>query len=267
MLALSAIMALPQAGSAQISIANGLMHEREAGPGARYAGTIVVTNRSNEFQEVMVYQRDYTFDANGMTGYDEPGSLPRSNAGWITLRPTRVSIAPGSDAVIDYEVEIPYGDGADLAGTFWSVVMVERITGSLVASGDAPATGNQVSVGLEARLRFAVQLATHIGSSSRREAAFSDPRITAEPTGEKGLVLDLVNTGERGWRPSLWVELFDANGRSVGRHEAKRGLVYPGTSIRQHFDFGALPAGTYEALVAADLGGDEILGAQYTLRF
>lgn len=265
-LALGAITALPREGMAQINVVNGLLHEREAAAGARYTGTIVVANPSNAAQEVILYPRDYTFDASGMSGYDEPGSLPRSNAGWITFRPARVTIPPGGEAVVDYEVEIPDTD-EDAFGTFWSVIMVERVSGSLVASGDDAAAGDQIALGLGSRLRFAVQLVTHVGTGARRDATFSDPRIVAEPTGEKALVVDLVNTGELGWRPSLWVELFDANGGSLGRHEARRGLVYPGTSIRQRFDLGLLPEGTYEALVAADLGGDEILGAQYTLRF
>jgi hypothetical protein len=75
------------------------------------------------------------------------------------------------------------------------------------------------------------------------------------------------NAGERAYRPNLWIELYDAAGTLRGRMEQQRGLLYPGTSLKQHFSFGALPAGEYKAVVFADTGDDTVSAAQYKLTF
>ena len=47
---------------------------------------------------------------------------------------------------------------------------------------------------------------------------------------------------------------------------AVREITYPGTSLREQFDLGTLPAGRYRALVTMDAGHDAVFGGQYTLK-
>ena len=61
--------------------------------------------------------------------------------------------------------------------------------------------------------------------------------------------------------------MYDANGALRAKAKQSRGLLYPGTSLRQHFDLGALPAGTYKAVVFADTGEDSVFATQYTITF
>ena len=53
----------------------------------------------------------------------------------------------------------------------------------------------------------------------------------------------------------------------MAKEASERGLLYPGTSLRQEFRLGTLAAGTYKALVVVDTGGDQVFGGQFTLQF
>jgi hypothetical protein len=63
------------------------------------------------------------------------------------------------------------------------------------------------------------------------------------------------------------VELYDAAGALRGRREQQRGLMYPGTSVRQRFLFDTLPAGSYKAVIFADTGDDAVFATEYKLEF
>jgi hypothetical protein len=47
----------------------------------------------------------------------------------------------------------------------------------------------------------------------------------------------------------------------------QRGLVYPGTSFRQHFEFGSLPPGTYKVIVFADTGEEKVTALQLNISY
>jgi hypothetical protein len=76
----------------------------------------------------------------------------------------------------------------------------------------------------------------------------------------------VANTGERAERVEVRLDLFDADGAPAGRLRAERGLLYPGTSLRHGFELGPLRPGVYRALVVADTGGEELVGAEYSIR-
>ena len=75
------------------------------------------------------------------------------------------------------------------------------------------------------------------------------------------------NDSEKGYRPRVWVELYDATGSLRVRAKQQRGLLYPGTSIKQIFGLGKLPSGSYKALVFADTGDEPVFAAEYKLSF
>ena len=83
---------------------------------------------------------------------------------------------------------------------------------------------------------------------------------------KRTLEVDLENIGERWLRPYLWAELYDGEGRFVGKFEACKHRIYPGTSARYRVDLSEVPKGDYKALVIADCGGDFIFGANYNLK-
>lgn len=268
LLALAIAPALSTAGAAQIAVLSNNVEEKEIGPGSTYTGAIRVKNTTSEPQEAKVYQTDYHFSADGRTEYGAPGSVQRSNAAWVTLNPTYITVPAGEEVLVNYRVNVPAAAAAPLIGTFWSMVMVEGIKkGSAESSAGGAGRNVQVQMGIQPTIRYAVQIVTHIAGTGERKVEFAGTQVVGSRGGGKTLELDVLNTGERAYRPEVWVELFNAQGTQVGTFRSTRGLIYPNTSVHQSFDLGAIPAGTYQALVAADAGGESVFGAQYTLTF
>ena len=251
-------VAMPRTAAGQIAVVGSTVEEHTAVPGQTYEGTILVKNLTAIPQAVHVYQTDYHFFADGTSHFDAPGSTPRSNAAWVKPSATSIVIPPNSETTIGYSIAVPKID--TLRGTFWSALMVEG------APTAPPAAANK-QVGLGAVVRYAVQLATHLPAPGSRKVAFLNQTQTTDSTGHRIVQLEVENVGDRAYRPSMWVELYNDGGALLGRREQQRGLLYPGTSLRQRFEFDALPAGTYKAVVFADTGDDAVFATQYKLQF
>lgn len=253
LLAAALLAAAPAA--AQVSVVSSTLEERAAAPGERYTGTIRVRNTGAEPRQARVAAADYRFLADGRTFYEQPGTGARSNAAWVQFSPSRLTLAPGEEATVAYTVAVPAD--ASLRGSYWSVLLVEAVD-------DAPAAVRAGRVGVTPSIRYAVQLATHVGQAERR-IALEGAHLTTDG-GAKALQVDVVNAGAQADRLELRVDLFDADGAPAGSLTSTRGLVYPGTSIRQRFDLASLPPGTYKAMLVVDTGTDDVFGAEYTLR-
>lgn len=255
-----ALAAVPSISRAQITVLGGGVEEHAAAPGETYSGTLRLRNDGRETAEAKLYLTDYAFAADGTTRYAPAGSSARSSGRWIVFSPAQVHIAPGGEATVGYTVTVPAN--AALSGTYWSMLMVEGIArGSAESTAGGPA---RVRVGIQPTIRHGVQIATTLGAPAPK-VAFTNARAYAAGTG-KVLELDVANAGEVAYRPEIRVELFDAAGNKAGAFASRRGLLLPGTSLRQAFDLGAVPAGEYQALVVADAGGDQVFGAQYHLK-
>lgn len=248
----------PVRADAQISVVGNTVEEHTAAPGQSYEGTILVRNVTATPQSVRIYKTDYLFYANGTSHFDDPGTTPRSNANWIKPSASSIVVPPMGELTVGYTISVPASD--TLRGTYWSALMIEG------ASSVPPSIGTK-QVGVGAIVRYAVQLATHLPKTGSRKVAFSNQALSTDSTGHRVLELDVQNTGERAYRPNLWVELYDGNGVVRGRVEQQRGLLYPGTSLKQRFVFDALPAGSYKAVVFADSGDDAVFATQYKLDY
>jgi len=255
-----ALLSLPLCPApAQIAVVGNTVEEHTAAPGESYDGTILIRNLSNQSQPVRIYQTDYTFSSDGTSHFDSTGSIKRSNAKWIAVSTTALVVPAGSDVPVAYAVKVPPAD--TMRGTYWSVVMVEGAT-------DAPPSVNATSqVGLGVVVRYAVQVATHIESSGSRKINFTNQHVETERDSTQSLKLAIENVGERAYRPLVWVEVYDDKGTLRASAKQQRGLIYPGSSAKQKFSLGALEAGNYKAIVFADVGSDEVVAAQYKLRF
>jgi hypothetical protein len=253
-----AIVALPAAARAQIAVIGSTVEERDAAPGQRYEGSIVVRNLTNQPQPVRIYQTDYRFFADGTSHFDSAGSQPRSNARWVHPSISSLTIPPSTDVSVSYAVTVPAVDS--LRGTYWSAVMIE-------GAPTAPPTAGAHEIGLGAVVRYAVQLATQLPTAGSRRVRLAKAAFGPDSAGTRTLAMLVENTGERAYRPNLWVELYDASGAQRARIEKQRGLLYPGSSLLQRFTFPTLPAGSYKAVVFADTGDETVSAAQYTLVF
>lgn len=254
------LIALPTAAAAQIAVVGSTVEERVSAPGESYTGTVVVRNLTRQNQQVRIYQTDYLFFADGTSHFDDPGTKPRSNAKWITPTVRSLLIPPASEMAVTYTVKVP---GDSLVGTYWSTIMVE---GAPTEAGRS--SGGRPQVGLGAVMRYAVQVATHVGASGSRKVSFANSRFLTNPNDStQSFEIDVQNVGERAYRPALWIEVYDEQGALKANARQERGLLYPGTSLKQTFALGKLPRGTYRAIVFADSGEDAVFASQFTLRF
>jgi hypothetical protein len=252
---------------AQVSVVSELSHDKEIVAGTPYDGSILVRNDTGEPQEIKVYQTDYDFSFDGTNRYGEPGTSKRSNARWISFRPTNAVIPPMATLTINYTVTVPHiTPERQLEGTYWSMLMVEGVP---KGSKESTIQGQEqkAQMGLTQILRYGIQIATHIAQTGTKAVKFLQAVLVKKEDGGRDLQVDIENTGTLGIRPDVYVEVFDGAGKSLGKFSGARYRIYPGTSVREIIDLSRIPAGSYRALVVLDAGGDEAYAAQYTLEF
>jgi len=255
-LAVLSLLLTPTWLYAGINIDGTLTHERIAQPGETFRGVIAIRNTGQAAAEIKVYQTDYSFTADGSNDYGTPGKLPRSNASWLKLTQEQITIAPQSVVNVHYEVKV--ADDPTLNGTYWSMVMVEPVASREATLG---ARSGEISAQLTPVMRYGIQMVTHIGDDGTRELAFTNPQLLKKE-GQRLFKVDVENTGERWLKPQLWLELYDGNGRPLGKFKGERHRIYPATSVRFQVNLGDIPAGRYHTLIVADSGGDDLFGSQ-----
>ncbi len=221
-----------------------LTHECVLRQGERCRGAIEIINTGEEPAAVEIRRADYLFDADGNNRYPPPGSEERSNADWIRLQPAegRVTVAPEGSVNIAYTVRVP--DEPQLAGTYWSVVLVDPVS-----------EHEEVDVGYGVRIRqgigYGVQLITHIGDSGERAVQMLSTR-TRRVNGETVLLVDLANTGQRWLRPVVQAAVHQPTGEPLGRFDSARRRVFPGCSVRFHLRLSGLESGNYLVALIVD---------------
>lgn len=259
-LVIGATIGLPDSARGQVALYGGTMKEHSVRPGEEVEGSIRLKNFGSDPAPVRLYQTDYHFTAAGENQFAEAGTLERSNASWISVRPRRLVLAPGEEVAVSYRILVPGSPAADgLTGSYWSIIMVE-------VRGDAVSVAPEADRGLAlgTHLRYGVQVATHIAGSGTRSLDFSQQALTEE-NDERHLRVRIENTGTLASRPEMSLEIYDHEGRHVKSAVEQRGLLYPGTSMEQRFDLSDLDDGLYQALVLADPGRGDVLAGRYRL--
>ena len=251
------LIALALPAQAQLKVTSDLSNDLAVEAGQVYTGTIQVRNTSKTVQTAVVMHKDYLFFADGSNRYDEPGTLARSNAPWITFSPARLAIPPGQTMPVQYEVRVP--DDEALCGSYWSMLLVEAQA--------APRSKGE-GLGMRAKMRFGVQVATHLGGDAEgacsTEIAMNAVQLARNAEGQPTLVVTLENTGAQFVRPRFWVELHSDAAEPV-RLEGKAYRLYPGTSVAQRLDVSEVPKGAYQAVLVVDGGEEAVFGTQVAL--
>ena len=259
LLLILAISGLGGSSQAAIVVIGNLARTASIKPGDPFQGVIFLKNTGSQPADARVSQADYLFHADGTNEYGEPGKTSRSNANWISVSPTRVKIAPGETVPVRYKGRAPAD--SKLSGTFWSMIMVEPSSAPAITPEGKV---DQVAVGLQTTIRFAIQIVTEIGKTGTRSLRVQEKRIV-QGGGKRVLQLDIVNDGDRLLVPMITAELFDRNGASIGRFDAGRARIYPTCSVRATVDLTDVPLGKYTAMLLLDSGDAQVMGAQYDL--
>lgn len=184
------LWSIPGAAGAAIAVLGGLSQEKTVEVGKTYPGTIRVRNLGDAPQTVRIYQTDYRFYSDGRNVYGEPGKDARSNANWITLSPTLLTIPPKEEAAVNYRIAVPAD--TSLRGSYWSMVMVEG-TGD---AGPIPvaAVSGKARIAVRQVVRYGVQMVTDIGDTGTRSLKLNARLVRAD--GKRLLQVDVANTGE-----------------------------------------------------------------------
>lgn len=244
---------------ASVEVLGSLKHVLTGKPGEVIKGEIKIQNNDSTEQEVRIYQTDLMYNLNDNTFYDDPGSNPKSNAGWISYSPKTVVLKGHEVRSVQYEINIPAND--TLRGTYWSVLMIE---------GVVPIDPNQTSnLNIRTVTRYAVQMVTELNDKGKGSLKFLEPSLVQDETSKKVyLAVDLNNDGDHYISPDVSLELFDDKGESVGTLTAAKKGIYPGTSTRFKINLEGVPSGkTYKAMIIAAGKEEDVFGLEYTLFF
>lgn len=254
-LVIMALGLLPFYAKAGFEVMGTLIYKHIATKGETYTTVIKVHNTGDSDQEVRIYQRDYLYNHEGASFYNEPGTNKRSNAPWTQFGPKIMLLKGKETQDIQFKITVPQNDS--LVGTFWSVLMVEGVN-----PVDPNAKGQ---LNIHESIRYGIQMVTNIGQSGTGQLEFQQPGVVTE--GEKRFFdFILLNTGERFISPDVSMELFDAEtGESVKVIKAPKNGMYPTTSTKWLFPLEGLPAKTYKAVIVADGSGDDVFGLEYSI--
>ncbi len=255
------LLAAAPTASAQTGVVGALSRRMELSPGEEVQGRVIVRNQGKKTRVVRAYLTDYQRSADGKTSYGEAGKHDRSNASWVHIVPAEKQVLPGAAASFNFIVRVP--EDTALSGTYWSMLMVEPVSPSAL---EPPPEGEKgkVRISIGTTVRTGIHLITQIQGTGRADLKFIDRALEREE-GRVFLRLDIENTGERHLGLGIWAELFDEEGYSIGRFDAPRQGLFPKNSARVRVPLSGVPSGTYQALVVADDGGDNVFGARYEI--
>ena len=254
-LLLALLWAVASGAAAQIHVRSGLIVPTEVAPGAEDEAAIELFNAGTEAVQMRVYLQDLAFDR-GRPSYGAPGTAPRSNAGWLSMPATVLTVLPGQTALVPYTTRVP--DEPGLVGSYWSVALIEEVLPEAPSATD----DGQRQVRIRRRSRLGVQLITHVGPG---ELGF-EVRDEAVVTGAEGDVLTftLANTGEMALGPEVLAEVYGPDGALAETVAGGRPILYPGSSITVRLPLTAPRAG-HTALVIIDPGADDVFGKEIAL--
>ncbi|WP_221088288.1 hypothetical protein [Deinococcus aquaedulcis] len=249
----AALLSLGAAG-AQVQVTSPLVVEHTAAASAVLEGTLTLSNPGTTPVQTQLSLGDVRSDAKVGTAYLKPGSLERSNTGWIKFPSTLVTVPARGKLSVPYRIQVPQNAAA---GSHWGVIFVTPVTGS-----GAPAPARSNSLSLQQVTRYAVQVVVQVPGGQAR-LKFQDPQLGRAGTGLQ-LSVTLGNTGTRLAAPTTRAEIYDARGQLVQKLAGRPRRVYPGMSVLETYALTGLPAGKYQILVLADDRGAELIGARYT---
>lgn len=232
--------------------------EFELKPGEHATRVLWVSNESDQTIRITAYLGDWLIDAKGNEEYLDPGTAERSLCNWVTVSPSVFSIPAQSSRQVFYEVSVP--EDTALEGSYWGMIFIEK--------EPPPATRRKAeegkpSVAIRAIVRYGVRLLLTVPGTEIREARFISSEASLTEEGVKVSAL-LRNDGNIFLRPLVWLELRDVAGEVVHSENHRLLTVLPESEREYSFGLSGLElsAGKYVAIVFADIGMPNLIGAQ-----
>lgn len=238
-----------------VAVLNGLAHEFNVTPGNIYKGQIELKNASEIAQVVNVYQTNMATMHTGETFYSDSLVSERSNMDWIQLSNLNITLESEKNGTIDFEIHVP--NSSNLSGTYWSVIMIEPRDPIHVQQDES-------GYSIQSKVRYAIQIVCNIGETGVTDLQFLN--ISQEDfQGKHYLEVNVQNTGEVLVKPTLSLELFDANGNNLPIIKAEKQRIFPNSSKRYIIEIEGIDPGVYQGILIADCNTDDLFGVNVTL--
>ncbi len=209
--------------------------EGSAHPGESYAGTIIVTNSTNEAKLVRVSQADLSLSGDGEQTYFASGTLSKSNAAWIQFEPSQLAVHAGSTGEINYSVTVP--ENISRTGSYWSVLLLKEVSTAWNAREGSDETTT------------AVQIITHIGKPAGSQLKIGSVDVVRGESATN-ISVEVENSGTRFLTADIWAEIYAKNGDYVDRFISRSVRLYPGQVASAPIVLQDLRIGKYRAIVA-----------------
>lgn len=243
------------AANASLVIVNGLSHEHNVQVGLRSQGSIVIKNTATTPKRARIYKTSVTHDCEGQTSFSLKTDGPRCNSNWTQLSDNEVVIAGKQSYTLTYEIDP--NPTVDQSGSYWGVIMVEEIK-------DLDTITPQRGVTVTSLIRYAVQIVTHFDGKGEKNLEITSVEI--DTTKENNMLsVQVSNTGEFMLKPIMILELYNADGEQIYRKEVPYQKVYPGLCKLFELPFEGVAKGTYNGILVADCGDENIYGLNLEL--
>ncbi len=240
---------------ASLVIVNGLSHEHVVHVGNRSQGSIIIKNTADKAKRARIYKTDVEHDCDGQTRFTVGSARNRCNSDWTLLSDNEVVIGAKQTYTLTYEID-PNAD-VDQSGSYWGVIMVEEIK-------DLDTLTPQRGVTVTSLIRYAIQIVTHFEGKSIKNLEILSVNI--DTTKEVNLLaVSISNTGNFMLKPIMILELYNESGEQVYRHEIPYQKVYPGLCKLFELPVNDVPKGTYNGILVADCGEENIYGLNLEL--
>lgn len=218
-----------------------------ARPGAVLPFSFLVRNELAQPEQIVLYLGDWDRDPFGENRFCEPGTLPRSAAGWIAVAPTSFVLGPGEVREIQGTVRVP-PDAAP--GTSWAVVFVQGEPRLVPYQGVLVTVTRRIGI----KIYVTVEPSEVRGELRGLEVRGLNPLWAW---------VKFANTGTKNLREvKASLRVIDVQGRTVAEVRAPAAPCLPGAErwIRVDTEFRTEP-GVYQVLATVDYGGESLLAA------
>lgn len=255
---------------AAVMLSGGLSHEYTVTPGGQLTGILELRNTDNMPAEIKVYQEDVKIQENGYPQFIQStggAAHNRSNITWVSLNTDRITLAPKEKRTVTYTLKVP--NNSSMTGTYWSMLVLEPVSNkSRESQLHQNIPEDQPTLTVSQKMRYAVQVLTHMGGSNSQGAnlSFVSPKIESTNLGKRVLNFKIKNTGDRYSRPNVWLDVFSREGKKVKRIAADMRGLFAGENDDFQIDLDDLKPDQYKCLLAAeDHSTGQIFGSDINL--
>lgn len=212
-------------------------------PSEQITGKIILTNDKDTPEIVNLRQVDYRYNCEGESFFEEPATLPRSNASWIELPRRQLTIPPHQTTEVFYAIKVPAKKLPQ--GSYASTILVEPE--SFAATHESPAQGN---ISLNIKIRYAHQIVTTLGEPKALLKVIA--RAVVKKDDGFYFNVDVANQGDCYLYPKATLKLFDASGKLAKCCELPPCSILPDNSVRFSFIIKELDQKHYTGFLLLD---------------